>query len=70
MANECKAQAAFATRKREAEMKEKTRVHSIASAGERLFARREAQKLRQFAKLKIEAKLYARKRVENASKQR
>ena len=66
VANECKAQAAFAAlEKREAENEKKKRVCILLQAQVRsFFARREAQKLREFAKLKIEAKLYARKRVE------
>ena len=66
VANECKAQAAFAAlEKREAENEKKKRACILLQAQVRsFFARREAQKLREFAKLKIEAKLYARKRVE------
>merc|ERR1711959_520735 len=63
VANECKAQAAFAAlEKREAENEKKKRACILLQAQLRsFFARREAQKLREFAKLKIEAKLYARK---------
>jgi hypothetical protein len=66
VANDRKARLLLAAlEKREAENEKRVRAAILLQAHSRGFlARREARELREFAKIKIEAKLYARKRVE------
>ena len=66
VANDRKARLLLAAlEKREAENEKRARAAILLQAHSRGFlARREARELREFAKIKIEAKIYARKRVE------